>query len=301
MSIARSITHRARLHEAQHLAGHEDRGPLAAHRHRAEHEVGEGQRLLDVRRGREHRGHASPAAPARGRPAGGRRCTSSSVTCAPRPSAARAAARPSTPAPRTTKLRGRARRARRRGGCPCRRTRSAAARCRRPRRGCRRSPTCCAHGACPASSSIASMPIAVTSRAREGAEVLGARRGQAPEAEDDLVPLELLVLVRVGREDRGHERAPREDLVPAVGDLRARRLVVGVGVARRRGPRPTPPTRGGPSARACARRTGRGPRGARAAWSPSGSRCPWVRLRWDAPGAAPRAPQPACRRRAAPR
>ena len=65
----------------------------------------------------------------------------------------------------------------------------------------------------------------------QGAEVLGTRRGQPPEAENDPVPLEELELVRVRRVDRGHQRAPREHLVAAVRDLRAGRLVVGVRVA----------------------------------------------------------------------
>ena len=86
-------------------------------------------------------------------------------------------------------------------------------------------------GACPDSSSIASRPTAVASRAGQGPEVLRARGGEPPEAEHDLVPLELLVLLRVGCEDGRDERGAREDLVPAVGDLRPRRLVVGVGVA----------------------------------------------------------------------
>ena len=53
-------------------------------------------------------------------------------------------------------------------------------------------------GACPDSSSIASRPTAVASLLRQRAEVLRPRGGQPPEAEHDLVLLELLVLRRAG-------------------------------------------------------------------------------------------------------
>ena len=245
--MERSTTTLRGLISAQHLARHQHRRALAVARHRAQHHVGEGERLLDVGTRGQHGGHAAARLARRvaqrlhvlveqrdlRRPGRGRR--------APRSG-------PSTPAPRITKLAG---------GTPG----APPSRMPLPPNSFRSrlAPTVTARlpaisdmlvrtGACPASSSMASRPTAVIPRSSSARRSSGRAVGSAQKANTVWLAAEQAVVGGAGANTDATSSAAGERLQAREGDGRPRGLVVGVGVAGARRPRPSPPRPGGRAA-----------------------------------------------------